>query len=227
MKPYQWLLFDADGTLFDYDQAEASALEGTFGDLALPFTPQTSVEYRKINHQIWVDFEQGLINAEELRVRRFERLFEVVHLEGSPSAFSSRYLINLSRQAHLMPAAEETLAALKPHYHMALITNGLKDVQRPRLALSAIAPYFGQVFISEEVGAVKPEPAYFEAVFQAIRMPEKKDVLVIGDSLSSDIQGGLNYGLDTCWYNPAGKPASLPVTYNIRSLVELIQLLLT
>ena len=226
MKPYQWLLFDADGTLFDYDQAETSALEGTFGDLALPFTPQTSEEYRKINHQIWVDFEQGLINAEELRVRRFERLFEAVHLEGSPSAVSSRYLINLSHQAHLMPEAEEILAALKPHYHMALITNGLKDVQRPRLALSAIAPYFGQVFISEEVDAVKPEPAYFEAVFQAIGMPEKQAVLVIGDSLSSDIQGGLNYGLDTCWYNPARKPASLPVTYNIQSLVELIPLLL-
>lgn len=229
---YQWLLFDADGTLFDYDRAEAKALEGTFRDFNLPFEPGHAGAYQKINHQIWLDFENGQITASALRVTRFERLFVALQIApGSASfaaEFSDRYLRNLAMASDLTNGAEKITRALKARYHLALITNGLKDVQRPRLAGSPIADCFEVVAISDEMGVAKPNPRYFRAVFDRIGQPERMNVLVIGDSLTSDIQGGINYGLDTCWYNPSGKAADakLTPTYQITRLDELADLLL-
>jgi YjjG family noncanonical pyrimidine nucleotidase len=237
---YQWLLFDADGTLFDYDRAEAKALEGTFRDFNLTFEPEHAGAYQKINHQIWLDFENGLISAEALRVVRFERLFATIQISAGAAAnaganaqtfageFSRRYLHNLAMASDLVDGAEEIVRALHRRYHLALITNGLKDVQRPRLAHSAIADCFEAIAISEELGVAKPDPRYFDAVFSRIGQPAPESVLVIGDSLTSDIQGGINYGLDTCWFNPGGKPANPKVTatYQIQKLEELKKLLL-
>jgi 2-haloacid dehalogenase len=225
---YQWLLFDADGTLFDYDLAEEKALEQTFRDLELNFAANCAAEYRKINQQIWDDFENGRISAEALRIERFERLFEALEVSADTEKFSAQYLTNLAKAADLIDGAEETICALHRHFRLAIITNGLQDVQRPRLALTPIAGLFDVVAISEEIGAAKPAVRFFEAVFEKIGQPTREAVLVIGDSLSSDIQGGNNYGLDTCWFNPAGKPrpAALKITYEIRSIPELIPLLI-
>jgi HAD superfamily hydrolase (TIGR01549 family) len=131
----------------------------------------------------------------------------------------------LALGADLLPGAQEIVRALKPRFHLALVTNGLADVQRPRLERSALADCFEKVFISEEVGAAKPSTAYFDAVFGAIGNPPKNEVLIIGDSLSSDMQGGLGYGIDTCWYNPDRKTTDLPVTYQISRLLELVPIL--
>ncbi len=128
---YQWLLFDADGTLFDYDLAESKALEATFRDFHLQVTPQGAGIYRKINQQIWLDFEQGRISAEALRLRRFELMFEALELSADAQAFSQQYLVNLSRQTDLMPGAEETVQTLADQYQLALITNGLKMCSAP------------------------------------------------------------------------------------------------
>jgi len=229
---YHWLLFDADGTLFDYDRAEAKALEGTFREFTLPFEPGHAGVYQKINQQIWLDFENGQITAEALRVVRFERLFAAIQVRPGSAAFaeefSSRYLHNLAMASDLTNGAENIVRALRARYHLALITNGLKDVQRPRLAHSTISDCFEAVAISEEMGVAKPDPRYFTAVFEMIGWPERKNVVVIGDSLTSDIQGGINYGLDTCWYNPNGKTADLKLlpTYQIQKLEELETLLL-
>ena len=225
---YQWLFFDADGTLFDYDQAEASALEGAFRDFLLPFDAQSSDVYRRINHQIWLDFENGQITAEVLRVRRFERLFEALHIRVSPVEFSERYLQNLAWASDLMTGAEETVQALHGKYRLAIITNGLKEVQRSRLERSGLAGYFDVVAISDELGVAKPDPRFFAAVFEQIGNPEKESVLVIGDSLTSDIQGGIRVGLDTCWFNPSGKPPDpkFPATYEIHALEQLLHLLI-
>lgn len=228
-KTYQWLFFDADGTLFDYDRAEAKALQGTFQNFNLPFAPEYAGTYQEINHQVWLDFENGQITSTALRVERFKRLFAAFQMDTrvDPERFSTRYLQNLAMASDLVDGAEKTIRGLQGKYRLALITNGLKDVQRPRLALSAIAGCFTEIAISEELGAAKPARRYFDLVFERIGRPPRETVLVIGDSLSSDIQGGINYSLDTCWFNPQGQPANpkIPATYEIRWLEELLLLL--
>jgi len=224
---YTWLFFDADGTLFDYDKAEEKALRATFGDLGLPFREEYGLLYREFNAQVWKDFEAGRTTAERLRVERFERLFGAAGLSADPEAFSRGYLPNLALGSDLMPGALETLRALRQRFHLALITNGLKDVQRPRLARAGIAELFEQVAISEEIGAAKPAPAYFDALFARIGGLPRQQALVIGDGLTSDIQGANLYGLDACWFNPQGLPRDprYALRYEIRALGELPGLL--
>lgn len=225
---YTWLLFDADGTLFDYEKAEAAALQRAFAELREHFKPSYLDIYRQIDRDIWQEFERGRITAERLRLRRFELLFQAIPLPLLPELFSPLYLQHLATGTDLIEGAQEVVSTLHGTYRLAIITNGLKDVQRPRLAQSTIGRYFAEMIISEEVGAVKPDPSIFEAAFARLGHPQRGEVLLIGDSLTSDIQGGRNYGLDTCWFNPAHQPArpDLTSTYEIHQLAELMQLLL-
>jgi len=223
MSKYSWLFFDADGTLFDYDQGEETALQKTFHDLCLPFTPQVALAYQRINQQIWQEFEQGRISSVALRTVRFERLFAELGIAASAEQFSQRYLPNLARVSDLIVGAERLVKGLVGHYHLGLITNGLVEVQRPRLQGSAIAGCFEVVVISEEVEVSKPDLRYFQVALAKAGDPPHRQVLVIGDSLSSDIRGGFEAGLDTCWYNPTGKPPDLRwlPTYEIARLEDL------
>ena len=223
--PYTWLLFDADDTLFDYAKAEASALQGTFEELSMAFEPEFLDIYKRYNQQVWQEFERGETTSQELRLKRFRLLFEEIHAPLDPQDFSPRYLENLSHGSSLLEGAARVLENLSGHYHLALVTNGLSDVQRPRLECSAIRPFIEKIFISEEIGVAKPEAGFFEAVFRDIGHPAKSQVLIIGDSLSSDMQGGLNYEIDTCWFNPDGKTTELPVTYEIKALGQLLDIL--
>jgi 2-haloacid dehalogenase len=227
MTRYNWLLFDADNTLFDYDKAEAAALANSFAQFGLPFTPAIGEQYRAVNAQIWRDYEQGKITQQTLRTERFRRLFAELGLAVDSSAFSQQYLANLAQAGQLIDGAEALIDQLSGRYHIAIITNGIADVQRSRMAASPIQPYVEAFVISGELGVAKPDPAIFDAAFAQMGRPQKTAVLIIGDSLSSDMQGGLNYGIDTCWYNPAGKPAALPVTYTIQKLEELLPILNT
>jgi len=226
-KTYHWLLFDADGTLFDYDLAEAKALEGAFRDFHLPFDARVAENYRVINHQIWIDFENGLVSAEALRVLRFERLFASLKISRAAGLFSERYLFHLSQASDLMEGAGDVVRALLDSHQLAIITNGLKDVQRPRLARSTIHDCFKGLFISEELGVAKPDPRFFDIALDRIGRPPRENVLVIGDSLTSDIQGGNIAGIDTCWFNPSALPpvARFPAVYEIRRLEQLLPLL--
>lgn len=220
---YQWILFDADGTLFDYDRAESAALEASFEQAEQTFKPEYTAIYRDINARFWNLFEQGRINQNELRIQRFEQLLESVDLDHDAAAFSNLYLTNLSQQTILMPNAQEMLADLSEHCRFMIVTNGLKDVQRPRFRQSSIFHFFEDVIISEEVGFAKPNTAFFDVAFERMNFPAKEDVLIVGDSLSSDIQGGNNYQIDACWYNPERKQSEpgLDIQYEITSLNEL------
>ncbi len=222
---YTWLLFDADDTLFDFPRAEANALRWTLEQSNLSFRPEFFAIYSRCNQQVWQEFERGEVTALELRVKRFRLFFDEVGMAGDPEAVSPLYLRNLALGADLLPGAEEVIRALRGRFRLALVTNGLKDVQRPRLERSVLRDSFERVFISEEIGAAKPSRDYFEAVFLGIGSPPKESVLLIGDSLTSDMRGGLEYGLDACWYNPSGKTTDLPVTYQIARLSELVSLL--
>jgi 2-haloacid dehalogenase len=221
---YKWLLFDADGTLFDYDKAEAAQLERTFRQMAGWFEPEYVQVYRQINQQIWQEFEAGRISQAVLRVKRFELLFAALKVEADPAAFSARYLKNLGEGTDLIEGAEETVKALHGQVGLLVITNGLKEVQTARLARSGIGGYFAHVVISEEVGAAKPDKGIFDAAFDKMHGPRKDEVLIVGDGLSSDIRGGHDYGIDTCWFNPGRKPRDLdlPIRYEIARLSDLL-----
>lgn len=224
---YQWILFDADGTLFDYDRAEAYALANMFDHLGYPFKEEYLIEYRHINGNLWQAFEQGAINQNRLKGKRFELLCKYFELNLDPTVLSQLYLKYLGRGTFLIDGAEETVKALASHYSLAIITNGLKDVQRPRIASSPIHGYFPVIVISEEVGAAKPDKKIFDIAFQRMGDPQREEVLIIGDSLTSDIAGASNYGIDSCWFNPGRKqrPAGLNIRYEIDELSDLIGLL--
>ncbi|HSN57138.1 MAG TPA: YjjG family noncanonical pyrimidine nucleotidase [Candidatus Sulfomarinibacteraceae bacterium] len=223
---YAWIFFDADGTLFDYASAEAAALEGGFRALGLSWDPAYGPLYTGINAAIWLEFERGEIDQVRLRTERFERLFAEVGLAADTAEFSRCYLEVLARQAALLPGAEAVVRRLTGSHEMLLLTNGLAEVQRPRFAAAPIRDCFADVVISEEVGLAKPDPAIFDLALERVGSPERSTVLVVGDSLSSDIAGGAAAGLDTCWFNPegAGNGHGVAPTHEIRRLRQLLEI---
>jgi YjjG family noncanonical pyrimidine nucleotidase len=219
-------LFDADGTLFDYHAAEAIALQRAFETVRAPFDGEILAAYRRINQELWMALERREITPAALPVRRFELLGEALGLACSPNELSSAYLQHLARCADMIDGADEVLRTLHPKHRIAIVTNGLQAVQRGRLALSPIREFVSEMIISEEVGAAKPERAFFDAAFERLGHPPKREVLVIGDSLSADMQGAADYGLDTCWFNPGGlpRPEALAITYEIEDLRQVVRL---
>lgn len=220
---YRWILFDADGTLFDYDRAESTALKASFQHIGQDYKAEYNEIYRDINARFWNAFERGEINQNDLRIRRFEQLLLTLGLDDNPGELSRLYLKNLSEQTMLISNAEEMLTDLSNQCRFLIVTNGLKDVQRPRFKQSSIYHFFDDVVISEEVGFAKPDPAFFDVAFARMDYPSKENVLIVGDSLSSDIKGGNNYQIDTCWFNPAQKKPEpdLNIQYEIKALDEL------
>ncbi len=222
---YTWLLLDADGTLFDYDRAEAGALQAAYAEFGLPWTMGMLRAYRRINARVWREFEQGQITQEALRTRRFEQLFDAFGIAGDPDAFSPAYLRHLAALGtDLLDGAEEVVRALHGKVGMVILTNGIAEVQRSRVERCAIRGYISGLVISEEAGAAKPDPAIFDAAFAVMGWPDKAQVLMVGDSLSSDMAGANAYGIDACWFNPDGRerPPDLAIRYEIKRLDELL-----
>lgn len=220
---YNYILFDLDGTLFDYDKSEFDALKKTFEQFGFLFRSHFLAVYRLHNEQLWQAFENGHISQERLKIQRFEQTAETLGLQFNPEKFSAVYLANLAQGTDLIDGAEQLVISLNQKFELLLITNGLAMVQRPRIANSTIGKYFKQVIISEEVGLAKPDPQIFDLLFDKINRPPKKTVLLVGDSLSSDIRGGNQYGIDTCWFNPRGQSndSGFKGNYEIRRLNEL------
>lgn len=221
---YSWILFDADGTLFDYAFAEHNALKQSFIESGLVFTEDSLSFYRDINLNIWKDYEKGLISQEKLKTKRFDLLFKKLNMEHDSDDFSKKYLNNLSKISALLPGAQEVVEQIPAECNLAMITNGLTSVQQSRFDNSTISEYFEYIFISEAVGSAKPDPGIFEFVFDKLLNPPKDKVLIVGDSLSSDIQGGINFGIDTCWYNPAEvvNDSELNPTYEVHKLIDVL-----
>ncbi|HEX6035587.1 MAG TPA: YjjG family noncanonical pyrimidine nucleotidase [Anaerolineales bacterium] len=223
-KHYPWLFFDADGTLFDYHRAEATAFRKAFELMQIQFEEGYLDVYQRINSELWKALERHEITPAVLRLRRFEQLLEALQLTGSADELNLAYVEQLGLCTDLIDGAYEVVQTLSRTSRIAIVTNGLESVQRSRLMRSTIHPFVTELIISEEVGAAKPQAAFFDVAFAETGNPSKEGVLIIGDSLSSDIQGGVNYGIDTCWYNPGGesKPESLSITYEITRLQNLL-----
>lgn len=220
---YQWLLFDADGTLFDFDAAESVALRQAFLLGGLRFEESFLKTYRHINRELWSLVEQGQLAPGVLKLLRFERLFEAIGNLPLPPHFGDNYLRCLAQCSGLLDGAERVLRDLSERFRIAILTNGLQAVQRPRFDASAIRNSVDELVISEEVGHAKPSRAFFDAAFARLGHPNPREVLLIGDSWSSDIVGGAGYGIDTCWFNPGRKarPMSPAITCEVATLEEL------
>ena len=223
---YRWILFDLDNTLYDFDTSSSFALQKTFEEFGLNHNAENIAIYQEINHQCWTDFENGKMDFETLRNIRFELFLKAIKKDLNGRSMSDRYLYLLSTTDFKMEGAISLLDYLKPKFNLVVVTNGLKEVKRPQLSRPEIAHYFKTIIISEEIGVSKPHTGFFDQTFNAIGKPDKKEVIIIGDSLNSDIRGGRDYGIETCWFNPKRKSNNGEVkpTFEISRLDEVIKI---
>lgn len=228
MPNYDILLFDADGTLFDFDAAEAFALRTGFVRAGLAFEEEMLPVYHNLNLQLWRALERGEIDKPSLQPERFRLLFERYHIDYDPIAFNQVFVRALTEGGQLNDGALELCRNLTEQgFQLYIITNGIAATQKGRLGASSLRPYILDMFISEEIGCVKPAKAYFDHVAAAVPIKDKSRALVIGDSLTADIAGGNAAGLDTCWFNPGRAENDTPAspTYEIAEWSELYDIL--
>ena len=222
------ILFDADGTLFDFKLAEYTALSETLSNFGLPDTPDIHQKYSAANAEHWALLEKKLVKRDELRINRFGNFCERAGFSEDPQKMTDFYENALSHKGFLIKGAIDICKTLSEHCDLYIITNGFRHIQTGRFSASPLLPFFKQVFISQDIGVEKPDPRFFAFVEDHIPSFQKQTALVVGDSLSSDIAGGLQYGLDSCWFNPSGvmPPENMKIHYTISSLSELQQIIL-
>ena len=221
------VLFDIDDTILDFRTAERNSIKRTFEELSIPFDENILKRYSDINLSCWQSLELGTMSREEVLVGRFEILFREMKIETSASKVQERYESLLESGHYFIPGAPELLENLFPCYDLYLISNGNTATQESRLKSAGIGRYFKGVFISEQIGVNKPSPVFFDRCFAAIPNFRHEDALIVGDSLTSDILGGIKAGVATCWFNPDGLKGTGDIVpdYEIRELSELPMLL--
>ncbi len=223
---YTTLLFDLDETLMDFRKAEDNAIGLLLRKYGADPTEENKTLYSKINKSKWEALERGEITRSQLFLSRFTELFEILGINTDVAKANDEYLSFMAEGRFVFEGAENVCRELSKNYKMYIITNGSKKAQDGRLKDLPLMEYFDGVFISEEIGFDKPHREYFDYVFEHITEKDKSECLVIGDSLSSDIAGAVNYGIDSCWINP-GEYRESPATYQIKKLDELFCILNT
>lgn len=200
---YKVILFDADETLFDFKKSEREAFKNTMIEFGVDYDENYHFSiYKEINTAIWKELEDGLITQSKLKIERFRRLSDKLGMNFDENEFAASYMKHLGDGSFLFDGAYELVEALSKNYILSIVTNGLTSVQERRIKKSIISKYFKDIVISEEIGISKPNPDIFEHAINNLGKFDKNEILMIGDSLSSDIKGGINYSIDTCWFNP-------------------------
>ena len=223
------LFWDIDDTLLDFHRAEDSAIRKTFAQIGLPADDETVRLYCQINESMWKQLERGCLTREDVLVGRFETLFERLDVHYSAQMAQDMYFSYLGQEHEYINGAEEVLVALHGRYRMMAVSNGTVSIQQKRMAASGVDRYFEQIFLSEVIGAEKPGRAFFDACFAALPDVSREEVLIIGDSLTSDMRGGEDAGLHTCWFNPHGKvnTVGVRIDHEITALSQILPLLRT
>lgn len=222
------VFLDLDDTILDFQKGERKALIKTFDQIGIPIDEEIIKRYVEINLECWRALERGEMTKAEVLVGRFSRLFREMNIDFSPVEAQDIYENLLSLEHDFLPGAEKLLDdfAKSKKYTLYMATNGTPQVQIPRISDTGVGKYFKEIFISEKVGYAKPNPQFFKKCFEKIEDFKPEETIIVGDSLSSDIKGGLNSGILTCHYNPNDKPYfDIKPHYTIKNLDELIPLL--
>ncbi len=221
---YDWILFDADETLFHFDGY--SGIKLMLERKGMTLTDEAYHAYQQVNKPLWVEYQNGSIDAEQIKQRRFSAWADELNTTAQEMNFA--YMMAMADICTLLPGAQQLIEALSGKAKLGIITNGFADLQAIRLERTGMANHFQHVVISEQVGAAKPDAAIFEYTYNLIGKPDKQRVLMVGDNPHSDILGGLNFGFDTCWLNVNGEtaPDNIHATIEVNSLEQLQQYLL-
>ena len=221
------VLFDLDDTLFDFHKAEKIALTKTLVHFGIDPTEETLALYSAINAAHWKRLELGEISREEVKVGRYRELFKTIGVECDPVKATAYYESMLAIGHYFMPGAPELLEELYGKYRLYIVSNGTAKVQEGRIGSSGIAKYMDGIFISQLLGANKPDKQFFDICFAEIPDFSLSETVIIGDSLSSDIKGGINAGITTVWFNPKGieNNNDIKPDYTIKELSEVPGLL--
>lgn len=224
---FEFLLLDLDDTILDFQKAEAIAIRKTFRSFGIDPTDEVCQRYSVCNKFHWQMLERGELTREQVLTGRFAMLFRELGMECDPTLCARTYENFLSIGHYFLPGAEEALETLSKKYRLFLASNGTAKVQAGRLASANISHYFEKIFISQEIGADKPSKEYFDRCFARIPGFAREKALMVGDSLTSDILGGRNAGIATCWVNPghAARNPQIPADYEIERLADLVPLL--
>ena len=223
----EFLFLDLDDTILDFHKAERIAINKTLGEFGLEPTEEVLGRYHLINKAHWEMLERGELTRAEVQWKRFDVLFREFGVVADPHECAVRYMQNLSVGHYFLPGAEETVEYLSKKYRLFLASNGNASVQKGRMTSANLYRFFEQVFVSEEIGHNKPSKAYFDAAFARIPGFDPEKALMVGDSLTSDIKGGNNAGIRTCWVNPGHAPVKpgIHVDFEIEALHQLPALL--
>lgn len=228
-KNFDIVLLDADETVYDFRRAEKTAVSRTLDAFGIRPTDEVIALYSEGNLWCWKALERGEISREELKLRRFEMLFERIGAEPADfSAVNAMYEEELSHCAFLLPGAAAFVRKLHEEYDVRIYmaTNGLTVPQTGRFRRSGIAPYVDGIYISEQVGFSKPDAAYFDCIFSDIGVTDRRRTIILGDSLTSDMQGGRNAGITTCRYLREGQPDGNPLCdYEITRYEDFFEIL--
>ncbi len=226
MKKRFWLI-DADMTLFDYEKAERFALEAVCAACGVAFNQEALERYHEINESLWRKLERGEMTQDRLRVERFERFLRVVDSDADPADAAERFVEHLGKGCYLFPQSLSLLQNLRARgCTVGILTNGITAVQKSRFRLSGLMPYVNALVISQEEGVSKPDRRIVERALEVLRCPDKADAVIVGDSLTSDMQAARNAQVDGIWYNPKRLPCPADNPYiraEVTQLHDLIQ----
>lgn len=225
MGKYKYLFLDIDDTILDFKACERNAITKTIERYGLKATNELIESYSEINQSLWKAFERKEITKPELLSKRFDMFFRNLGVEIDPDNVNYNYLTYLSEEVFLINNAVELLEKIKDNLKIYVLTNAVERVQKRRLEKSGLNKYFDDVFISEVIGYQKPDVRFYDIVYNIIGKPNKNEIIVLGDSLTSDIQGGINFGVDTCYFNPNNKKGNIKATYEIDNLLAFLDII--